>query len=171
MVSVVHILQGSHRQCLIDQNTVISYTIKYFDPQTNITCGLNTIPASSCTDQICNSIWDLGAICLNSTSILVTLLATSEYGDVRESEPFMVVLRKYKINVIAMCVIYFSRLVIEYKGNANHVHQTLGNNTSKFTIIAIGSTLGGIVILILILPLIVLTCCRFQYRRFKIKSK
>ena len=95
MVSVVHTLQGSHRQCLIDQNPVISYTIKYFDPQTNISCGLNTVPASSCTDQICNSIWDLGAICLNSTSILVTVLATGAYGDVQESEPFMVVLRKY----------------------------------------------------------------------------
>lgn len=47
---------------------------------------------------------------------------------------------------IILLILFFFILLIEYKesdGTANHVHQTLGNNTSKLIIIAIGSTLGG----------------------------
>ena len=94
MISVVHTLQGSHGHCLIDQNPVISYTVKYFDPQADVSCGLDTVAASSCTDQICNSVFDLGALCSNSTSVLITLLASDRHGDGQESGSTTAVLSK-----------------------------------------------------------------------------
>ena len=57
----------------------------YFDPQTNASCGLGTIAASSCIDQICNDVFDLNALCSNSTRVSVTVLATNAQGDVKES--------------------------------------------------------------------------------------
>ena len=88
------ITQDSHSQCQIGRSQVISYTIKYFDPQINASCGLDTIAASSCTDRICNRVFNLDTPCSNSTSVLVTVLATGVHGDVQESEYFLVELRK-----------------------------------------------------------------------------
>ena len=91
---MVHTLQDSYSQCQIGQSPVITYTIMYFDPQTNVSCGLDTVAASSCNDQICHHVFDLNALCSNSPSISVTVLATNAQGDVTESEPITTLLRK-----------------------------------------------------------------------------
>ena len=89
-------MQGSQNQCQTGRSPIISYTIKYLDPQTNVSCGLDTIMASSssCTIQICNNIFDLDTLCSNSTRVLVTVLGTGAHGDVQESEPFILLLGK-----------------------------------------------------------------------------
>ena len=104
-------LQDSHNQCQIGRIPVISYTIKYFDPQSNTSCGLDTFAASSCTDQICNNVFDLGTLCSNSTSVLVTVLATDVHGNRQESEPITVVLRELSCVIVCDChffLVYYS---------------------------------------------------------------
>ena len=95
-------MQDSHGQCQTGQSSVFSYTIKYFDNGTNISCGLDTITASSCTNQICNNVYDLDVLCSNSTHVTVIVLGTDVHGNEQESEPFFVVLRKLKFNYDAM---------------------------------------------------------------------
>ena len=95
-------IQNSHSQCQIGHSPVFSYTIKYFDNGTNISCGLDTITASSCTDQICNSVYDLNALCSKSTNVTVIVLGTDVHGNEQESEPFLVILRKPNFNFDVM---------------------------------------------------------------------
>ena len=87
-------LQDSLSYCQIGQSPVISYTIKYFDPKTNASCGSDTIAASSCIDQICDNVYELDTLCSNSTSASVTIVATDEHGHGQESESITVVLRE-----------------------------------------------------------------------------
>ena len=89
-------MQESHSQCPIGRSPVVSYTIKYFDPHNNLSCGLDTIANSACTNQICNSVFDLDTLCSNSTHVSVTVLGTDERGNEQESEIFLVALRKPK---------------------------------------------------------------------------
>ena len=95
-------IQDSHSQCQIGHSPVFSYTIKYFDNGTNIRCGSDTITASSCTDQICNSVYDLGALCSKSTHVTVIVLGIDVQGNEQESEPFLVILRKPNFNFEVM---------------------------------------------------------------------
>jgi hypothetical protein len=87
-------MQDSHSQCQISHNPSVSYAIKYFDQQNNLSCGLDTITASACANQKCNSVFDLDKLCSNSTHISVVVLSTDVHGDEQESEPFLVVSRK-----------------------------------------------------------------------------
>ena len=56
----------------------------YFHPHNNVSCGLDTIAALSCNDQICHHVFDLNALCSNSTLVSVTVLATNAQ---RDAEP------------------------------------------------------------------------------------
>ena len=103
---VYYMLQDYHGQCQIGQSPVISYAIKYFDPHTNASCGLDIIAASSCIDQICKNVFDLDTLCSNSTSVLVTVSAMNALGDEQESEPITVVLRELSCVIVCDCYIF-----------------------------------------------------------------
>ena len=159
-------MQESHSQCQIGRSPAVSYSIKYFDPHSNLSCGLDTIADSACTNQICNSVFDLDTLCSNSTHVSVTVLGTDVLGNEQESEIFLVALRKPKFKSISYYVIVF----LAY-AESDYMHQILGSNTTKTTIIIVASILGGIIFLLLlaiiILPPIMLTCRKFRSLRFK----
>ena len=83
-----------------------SYTVTYFDSLSGIRCGSENISASLCIDRRCSKTFYLSLLCSNSTSISVSVYATSILGDGRESDPVTAVVGWYKLyDTINGCVI------------------------------------------------------------------
>ena len=59
-----------------------SYTINYTDTISGSSCGLATIPASSCSHGVCQNMFELSSsFCPFSDSITVTVFATNALGN------------------------------------------------------------------------------------------
>ena len=73
-----------------------SYTISYSDSSTGETCGLSTIPASSCGEKICSNVFEVSSTsCFNFTNIAVSFFASSSLGNGPASEQTLISLQQY----------------------------------------------------------------------------
>lgn len=68
--------------------SVLSYTINYIDTLSGISCGLATIPASSCRGGVCHHVFEASSSsCPVSDYITVTVFGTSVFGNGTSSLP------------------------------------------------------------------------------------
>lgn len=73
----------------IDGST-ISYNITYTNSTSGDFCGSAVIPASACTNGVCNSVFDVLSSLCHSTGLSVTVLATNILGDSEASDKILV---------------------------------------------------------------------------------
>ena len=68
--------------------SAISYTINYADTTSGTSCGLATIPASSCSRGVCQNVFELSSSsCPLSDSITVMVFGTNTLGNGTSSPP------------------------------------------------------------------------------------
>ena len=68
--------------------SAISYTVTYSESTSGSTCGSATIPASSCTNEMCTHLFDTSlSLCPSAVNIDVTVFATNVLGNGSTSEP------------------------------------------------------------------------------------
>ena len=83
---------------LADEATVLatSYTVNYSDSSSGETCGLSTIPASSCGETVCGNAFEVSSTsCFNFTNISVSVSALSRLGNGPASEQTLITLQQY----------------------------------------------------------------------------
>ena len=64
-----------------------SYTIKFFNLQSTMSCGSAVLPVTACFSGQCSYVHNLFEYCPHSTSVNVTLMASNTLVDGRESKP------------------------------------------------------------------------------------
>ena len=86
MQAIVFYLQDNFNE--ITYGSIFAYTIIYSDSTSGSSCGLATIPASSCRGRMCSHIFEVSSsFCLPSADINVTVFATNILGEGQFSIP------------------------------------------------------------------------------------
>ena len=71
---------------------MVSHTITYSDATNGNICGTAIIPSRLCEEGVCSHIFEVTSLCINSTSINVSVSATNILGDGPQTDPVTVMI-------------------------------------------------------------------------------